>query len=217
MRMHGTKGTIDLSTLPNGTYKIYHEVTVNGYKQREELKFYNDLASRIVKVKQYSFSKYNGSSLMMTKEDSLTREYIGRLDSMTWNNGKLKVSGYGELAGLSMSSASDVKHELIIENWSSSWKQYSYTLTPKYSSWLANDPHNLGGNYTYGSYEGTIDLSNLPWGTYRVYHQMTVNGYTQREELKFYDNIPTKTVNGYSYEFLKYNSNSVKLSKQIEK
>ena len=211
------EGTIDLSTLPNGTYKIYHEVTVNGYKQREELKFYNDLASRIVKVKQYSFSKYNGSSLMMTKEDSLTREYIGRLDSMTWNNGKLKVSGYGELAGLSMSSASDVKHELIIENWSSSWKQYSYTLTPKYSSWLANDPHNLGGNYTYGWYEGTIDLSNLPWGTYRVYHQMTVNGYTQREELKFYDNIPTKTVNGYSYEFLKYNSNSVKLSKQIEK
>ena len=210
------EGTIDLSSLPNGTYKIYHQMTVNGYTQREELKFYNDLASKIVNLKEYSFSKYNGSSLMLTKQASTTREYVGRLDSATWNGEKLKITGYGELGGLSMTSASSVKHELVIENWSSPWKQYVYTLTPIYNSWLAKDPHNLGGNYAYGWYEGTIDLSNLPWGTYRIYHQMTVNGYTQREELKFYDNIPTKTVGGYSYEFLKYNSNSVKLSKQVK-
>ena len=210
------EGSVDLSKLPNGSYKVYHEVTVNGYTQREELKFYNDLSKKLVNATQYSFTKYNGSSVMMTKEDSSTREYIGRLNSLSWSNGKLKVSGYGELAGLSMTSANQVKHEIIIENWSSSWKQYKYTLTPKYNSWLANDPHNLGGNYAYGWYEGTIDLSSLPWGTYRIYHQITVNGYTQREELKCYDNIPTKTVGGYSYQFLKYNSNSVKLSKQVK-
>ena len=210
------EGSVDLSKLPNGSYKVYHEVTVNGYTQREELKFYNDLSKKIVNTTQYSFTKYNGSSLMIKKEKSSTREYIGRLNSISWSNGKLKVSGYGELAGLSMTSANQVKHEIIIENWSSSWKQYKYTLTPKYNSWLANDPHNLGGNYAYGWYEGTIDLSSLPWGTYRIYHQITVNGYTQREELKCYDNIPTKTVGGYSYQFLKYNSNSVKLSKQVK-
>ena len=210
------EGSVDLSKLPNGSYKVYHEVTVNGYTQREELKFYNDLSKKIVNTTQYSFTKYNGSSLMIKKEKSSTREYIGRLNSISWINGKLKVSGYGELAGLSMTSANQVKHEIIIENWSSSWKQYKYTLTPKYNSWLANDPHNLGGNYAYGWYEGTIDLSSLPWGTYRIYHQITVNGYTQREELKCYENIPTKTVGGYSYQFLKYNSNSVKLSKQVK-
>ena len=143
------EGSVDLSKLPNGSYKVYHEVTVNGYTQREELKFYNDLSKKIVNTTQYSFTKYNGSSLMIKKEKSSTREYIGRLNSISWN-------------------------------------------------------------------EGTIDLSSLPWGTYRISHQITVNGYTQREELKCYDNIPTKTVGGYSYQFLKYNSNSVKLSKQVK-
>ena len=74
---------------------------------------------------------------MIKKEKSSTREYIGRLNSISWSNGKLKVSGYGELAGLSMTSANQDKHEIIIENWSSSWKQYKYTLTPKYNSWVS--------------------------------------------------------------------------------
>ena len=171
---------------------MYHEVTVNGHTQREELKFYDELTSKIVNLKEYSFTKYNGSSLMITKEDVTSLEYIGRLNSVSWNREKLTVSGYGELAGLSMSNASQVKHQLIFINSNDSSKKYTYTMTPTYSSWLANDPHNLGGNYAYAWYEGSVDLSKLPNGSYKVYHEVTVNGYTQREELKFYNDLSKK-------------------------
>ena len=207
-------GTLDLNSVPNGSYKMYHEVTVNGHTQREELKFYDELTSKIVNLKEYSFTKYNGSSLMITKEDVTSLEYIGRLNSVSWNREKLTVSGYGELAGLSMSNASQVKHQLIFINSNDSSKKYTYTMTPTYSSWLANDPHNLGGNYAYAWYEGSVDLSKLPNGSYKVYHEVTVNGYTQREELKFYNDLSKKLVNATQYSFTKYNGSSVMMTKE---
>ena len=208
------EGSVDLSKLPNGSYKVYHEVTVNGYTQREELKFYNDLSKKLVNATQYSFTKYNGSSVMMTKEDSSTREYIGRLNSLSWNREKLTISGYGGLAGLSMSNANQIKHQIIFINSNDSSEKYTYTMTPTYSSWLANDPHNLGGNYAYAWYEGSFDLSKLPNGSYKVYHEVTVNGYTQREELKFYNDLSKKIVNTTQYSFTKYNGSSLMIKKE---
>ena len=55
---------------------------------------------KLVNATQYSFTKYNGSSVMMTKVDSSTREYIGRLNSLSWNREKLTISGYGETSWL---------------------------------------------------------------------------------------------------------------------
>ena len=113
-----------------------------------------------------------------------------------------------------MSNASQVKHQLIFINSNDSSKKYTYTMTPTYSSWLANDPHNLGGNYAYAWYEGSVDLSKLPNGSYKVYHEVTVNGYTQREELKFYNDLSKKLVNATQYSFTKYNGSSVMMTKE---
>ena len=145
--------------------------------------------------------------------DHSNTEYIGRLDNVQWNGSTLKVEGYGELAGYPTPTAASVKHSIVLVN-SNTNKEYNFALTSTYNSWLSKDPHKLGGNYAYSWYAGTLDLNSVPNGSYKMYHEVTVNGHTQREELKFYDELTSKIVNLKEYSFTKYNGSSLMITKE---
>lgn len=200
-------GTIDISKLPNDTYTMYHEMTVSGYTQREILQHYSGLTiGRTVGTSTVSFNRLNTENLQLVKKSAVS--YLGRTDKVQWNGNKLSIEGYGELKSYPMTSSNSVKHQILFIDMSDASKTYSYSMTPQYSSWLANDPHQFGGNYGYGWYSGTIDVSKLPKGTYAIYHQMTVSGYTQRELIQHYSSIPSGRSN---LSFSRYNSENLQM------
>ena len=200
-------GTIDISKLPNDTYTMYHEMTVSGYTQREILQHYSGLTiGRTVGTSTVLFNRLNTENLQLVKKSAVS--YLGRTDKVQWNGNKLSIEGYGELKSYPMTSSNSVKHQILFIDMSDASKTYSYSMTPQYSSWLANDPHQFGGNYGYGWYSGTIDVSKLPKGTYAIYHQMTVSGYTQRELIQHYSTIPSGRSN---LSFSRYNSENLQM------
>ena len=186
---------------------MYHEMTVSGYTQREILQHYSGLTiGRTVGTSTVSFNRLNTENLQLVKKSAVS--YLGRTDKVQWNGNKLSIEGYGELKSYPMTSSNSVKHQILFIDMSDASKTYSYNMTPQYSSWLANDPHQFGGNYGYGWYSGTIDVSKLPKGTYAIYHQMTVSGYTQRELIQHYSSIPSGKSN---LSFSRYNSENLQM------
>ena len=206
-------GNLNLNALPIGRYDVYHETTVGHYTHREKL--YNNAqlslpATKTMYGNSYILSQYsdgNNNPIIIEKIDAESGvEYIGRAMDIYWSNDRLVIQGYGELAGYPVPWWSSVTHQIVLVN-QDTQQEYSYTMNPEKSTWLAGDPHGLGGDYSYAQYSGNLNLNSLPVGKYDIYHETTVSGYTQRQRLYNNANISLPTVKNIgrnSYKFNQY-------------
>lgn len=181
-------GNIDFSSITDGNYDMYHQVTVSG-KQSRELLFNNAKVTLpstkligSIQLKVEDYNKNNEYPMTITKTSGNAIKYVGRASNIQWSNNQLNIEGYGEVAGLIAPNSDSLKHEIVLVNQATK-EEYKYTVSSQYSSWLASDPHGLGGSYAYAQYSGTIDISNIKDGNYDVYHQVTSLGQTHRSLL----------------------------------
>ena len=126
--------------------------------------------------------------------------YVGQLRHMLLHGTLLTVRGFGQVQGWEMPTESSVLHELVMVN-TETKEEIAHDLRALYGDWLSRDPFNMGGNYAYGEYEEAIDLSDIPFGTYELYHQVTVNNQVRREMLNNVEQVslPKDVKNGSSY------------------
>ena len=135
--------------------------------------------------------------------NSLYNQYT-QYRTFSIENNELHIKGTAYSIGMDLSSSQKVNRQIIFEN-QENYKTYSYDLGS-----ITNGLYEVGSTLndnldkTRAWFDKTIDISNIPVGTYTIYiaTQSNVNDYSEFTELlsRNLDDVVLKT-NGKTYSF----------------
>lgn len=96
-------------------------------------------------------------------DPQLSHDPITIVDDLKLNDGVLSINGIGIISKVNMTDNSAVVHKVEIYNLADGNKVTEFACSNYDTSWYSiND----GYKYTYGGFNGSYDLKNLPEGTY---------------------------------------------------
>ena len=174
------KGSVDVSKLPAGDYDVYMR-SENGKYYSEEI--LNNIMNRpfshrgIIdnrsftfrvnqKIKSKAVQLYVRDNVITSSESPTFRNMINDYESISFNNGKLNVSGISYNYGGNYSDPSKISRQIIFENLNN-YKQYYFDLgSTNEGSYRVTSLDGLSKDYAWFNKE--IDVSNLPSGTYSL-------------------------------------------------
>lgn len=207
-------GTIDLTELKDGDYALKIRVTNNGYRDERYI-----ISNRIAALdpvenqdgtvtKVYPNSIYSNRFEISIDYDSIdystivkpTSRYSARsVRNAVIENGKLVLDGYAYIYQASMREADHPEYQILLQN--ASGVIYSYDAQNQASKTDYAKIFNYDQPLDYADYTASIDLSDLPVGTYRMYIVIANDSYRDIEELysyRFAEKL-TGSLNGKNY------------------
>ena len=191
------KGNIDITNLPEGDYTIMVKVVTDNNTSTvvSSNSVYGDMPTKVTyNGRGYSFSNnfYNryyptnlsvrNNGLITSNPVSLTNQMYNYFETLTLDGTKLNILGLSYNYGIAFDSST--VRSMILEN-TSTFERFEYNLVTTnkglYQVELRRSD-NLSKEYAW--YNGSIELGNLPKGTYAVYIKTTVGSYTNYGELQ---------------------------------
>lgn len=210
----GYKADINMSEFADGNYALKIQVTNHGYTQSRYI-----ISNRISELQQvtnddgtltrvYPSSMYSNRFEVSRSKDTLdyssinkpTQRFSARsIKNVAINNGTLTFNGYAFIYKASMTEGDHPDYTVILQN--ENGEKYSFdvnnTASPSdYATLLGYDT-----SLNYADYSASIDLSQLPVGTYRMYIEIKNDSYNDIEELYSYrpSAVDDYSFNGHTY------------------
>ena len=138
--------------------------------------------------------------LITTNTSNTFRNMINNYDDMNFNQNKLNVIGTSYNYGGTYSKESEIIRTLILED-TTTYKQYTYNIgSTKNGSYQVTSSDNLNKDYAW--YNASIDIADLPKGTYSmIVHTKTKDSedYGEINDIFGMINKATTTINGKKY------------------
>jgi beta-N-acetylglucosaminidase len=211
------KGTLDLSSIPNGDYDLYMLTTMNEYSTIEVLNNYanKDISRRgqdtthgyNFKVQQKSKTKEMilevRDKLYTTTEAPTSRNMVNGYEEISFKNNKLYLYGYSYDINGVYDNQLTISRKLVLEN-NNTYKQTELDLGSTKGPFTIETLDKK--DKTYAWFEKELDVSNLTKGTY------TLLIYTKTSNAENFDELQdrfrlvnsTVTINNKKYT-IKYN------------
>ena len=175
------KDEIDLSKIPAGDYDLYMETIKNDYytkqlvtnlfnksidrRAEDSENGYNFKVQLSLKSKKIELN-VRKDKLITTKTSNTFRNMINNYDDIKFVDGKLNLIGTSYNYDGTYNKSLSITRKLILED-VTTYKQYTYSLgSTKDGSYTVTSSDNKSKLYAW--YNKTIDISNLPKGTYAM-------------------------------------------------
>ncbi len=226
------KGNVDLSTLDDGSYKVYivaYNLKTGNYTKTYFTNIaYQAMPRRVKGTKGYSFDidySYSGSPMIVSvrKQGLLSYDTPSTLDPMynffnelKITNDTLSITGTSHNVGVSYSKKDKVEREIIFEN-ISTYQRYIYNL-----SYIDNGPYQVklavsdNKDKTRAWFKKTINISNLPKGTYAIYLKTTSNSKSYYGELVDVAYTDFSKINTNKYELKRVDSKRLRVELTVK-
>lgn len=209
------KGKIDLSNIPIGDYDLYMEaIKNNNYTKQMVNNLFNKKIDKRAESKEqgYNFKvllslkskkielNIRQGGLITTATANTFRNMVNDYDNMKFVNNKLQLIGTSYNYDGTYSSPIQIKRKLILEN-TKTYKQYSYDIgSTNKGSYQVTSTDNKDKSYAW--YNTTIDISDLPKGTYSmIIHTKTIDSedYGEITDIFAAINKAEATINNKNY------------------
>ena len=192
-KLQVTKNTVN--TKVAGTYEVTYSVTDS----------YNQTVTKTIKVTVTTASKIKKS---------------GRFDLSYFKivNGKIAIKGFSTIDGIDNNLKTTITYKLIVQSINDSSKKYEQTLTriTNTTSIPYKTPSSDGKDYQYSWFEGTLDITSIAQGDYRMYIEASSQQYysiTSVNNQLFNEQLTSTTQNG---KYLMTRNNYFEKDKPIE-
>ena len=192
-KLQVTKNTVN--TKVAGTYEVTYSVTDS----------FNQTVTKTIKVTVTTATKIKKS---------------GRFDLSYFKlvNGKITIKGFSTIDGIDNNLKTTITYKLIIQNINDSSKKYEQALTriTNTASIPYKTPSSDGKDYQYSWFEGTLDISSIVQGDYRMYIEASSPQYystTSVNNQLFNEQLTSTTQNG---KYLMTRNNYFEKDKPIE-
>ncbi len=227
------KGNLDIDSLPDGDYNLYIVTESKDYYAKSKV---NN------KVLKEQVAEYTSEKTVTTRNDyrdvemplqfvirtekiaekttdSLYNQYT-QYRTFAIENNKLHIKGTAYSMGMNLSTSQKVTREIIFEN-QDNYKTYSYDLGSITNGlYEVGSALNDGLDKTRAWFDKTIDISNIPTGTYTIYiaTQSNVNDYSELTELlsRNLDDVILE-INGKTYSFTIDTNERYRIEMNVEK
>lgn len=209
------KDEIDLSNIPAGDYDLYMETIKNDYyteqlvtnlfnksidrRAEDQENGYNFKVQLSLKSKKIELNIRKGK-LITTSTSNTFRNMINNYDDIKFVDNKLKLIGTSYNYGGTYDKLSTITRQLILED-TTTYKRYTYNLgstkNGTYTVTSSDDKSKL-----YAWYNKTIDVSELPKGTYAmIVYTKTSDSEDYGEIVDLFSNInkAEATINNKNY------------------
>ena len=195
------QGTIDLSSLPEGDYTVYAEVTTNDYKARSVFNnlTYQEQPTRVEvsSGRGYEFKMdYMLASMplnMIVRDEGLISSNADIEPDNSFNfysnlklgeDGTMNITGYSYSIGHDYSADTNVSRQIVFEN-TETFKRYTFDV----SSIVGEEimlavPDGFSKKRAW--YEASFNIADFEKGTYAIYVRTDVDGFSDYGELKDY-------------------------------
>lgn len=210
------KGEIDLSKIPAGDYNLYMKTVKNdNYAETQVTNIFNRTIDRRAEdsVNGYNFKvqlslknkkielNIREGNLITTATANTFRNMVNNYDNIEFVDGKLKVVGTSYNYDGTYNDPSKITRKLVLED-IKTYKRYVYDIgSTKDGSYAVKSTDNKSKDYAW--YNNTIDIKDLPKGTYAmIVYTKTVDSEDYGEISDIFKNInkAETTINGKKYK-----------------
>lgn len=191
------KGTVDISSLPVGDYKIKIYTNAKGQAYDELINFHSSIGNFKFssKGKVFSFVRENSTLNLSVTEDPTYNpadQHVKRVSYFYEQEGHIYMNGYSYVKGIDIPKKSDIIQKLKFVNTTTGKQVKTYSLSNYYSNALSKDSNHGADkvNYDYGKFESYIDIGDLPTGEYHIKIYTSAKGEAYDEIINFHSTIP---------------------------
>lgn len=211
------KGNIDIDELPDGDYELYIVTESHDYYARTRInnKVLKDQVAEFTSEKTVTTrNDYRNPEMPLQfvirrkkiadkTADSVYNQYT-QYRTFTVEDNKLHIKGTAYSIGMNLAESEKVNRQIIFEN-QENYKTYSYDLgSITDGMYKVGATLNDGLDKTRAWFDSTIDISNIPKGTYTIYiaTESNVSDYSELTELlsRNLDDVVLNT-DGKTYSF----------------
>ena len=211
------KGNIDIDELPDGDYELYIVTESRDYYARTRInnKVLKDQVAEFTSEKTLTTrNDYRNPEMPLQfvirrkkiadkTADSVYNQYT-QYRTFTVEDNKLHIKGTAYSIGMNLAESEKVNRQIIFEN-QENYKTYSYDLgSITDGMYKVGATLNDGLDKTRAWFDSTIDISNIPKGTYTIYiaTKSNVSDYSELTELlsRNLDDV-VLNIDGKTYSF----------------
>lgn len=211
------KGNVDIDELPDGDYELYIVTESHDYYARTRInnKVLKDQVAEFTSEKTLTTrNDYRNPEMPLQfvirrkkiadkTADSVYNQYT-QYRTFTVEDNKLHIKGTAYSIGMNLAESEKVNRQIIFEN-QENYKTYSYDLgSITDGMYKVGATLNDGLDKTRAWFDSTIDISNIPKGTYTIYiaTESNVSDYSELTELlsRNLDDVVLNT-DGKTYSF----------------
>ena len=211
------KGNVDIDELPDGDYELYIVTESHDYYARTRInnKVLKDQVAEFTSEKtlttrnDYRNPEMPLQFVIRSKKiadktaDSVYNQYT-QYRTFTVEDNKLHIKGTAYSIGMNLAESEKVNRQIIFEN-QENYKTYSYDLgSITDGMYKVGATLNDGLDKTRAWFDSTIEISNIPKGTYTIYiaTESNVSDYSELTELlsRNLDDVVLNT-DGKTYSF----------------
>ena len=211
------KGNVDIDELPDGDYELYIVTESHDYYARTRInnKVLKDQVAEFTSEKTLTTrNDYRNPEMPLQfvirrkkiadkTADSVYNQYT-QYRTFTVEDNKLHIKGTAYSIGMNLAESEKVNRQIIFEN-QENYKTYSYDLgSITDGMYKVGATLNDGLDKTRAWFDSTIDISNIPKGTYTIYiaTKSNVSDYSELTELlsRNLDDV-VLNIDGKTYSF----------------
>lgn len=219
------KGNINLSSVPQGDYIAYVEVTNGLYKSKVLYQnlVYGEMVRKAVgnnnrgylfQMNYYTKSRpldisIRDKGLLASSIPPTTDKMFNLFETISFQDNQLKIRGTSHNVGINYSANQTVTRKIVLENISTFERFESEVGSITNGDYVVDLKVSDGKDKTRAWFDGGIDISNLPKGTYAIYLVTSVDGFSDFGELKdlsYRDFNQTTSINGKTYSLKRVDS-----------
>ena len=211
------KGNVDIDELPDGDYELYIVTESHDYYARTRInnKVLKDQVAEFTSEKTLTTrNDYRNPEMPLQfvirrkkiadkTADSVYNQYT-QYRTFTVEDNKLHIKGTAYSIGMNLAESEKVNRQIIFEN-QENYKTYSYDLgSITDGMYKVGATLNDGLDKTRAWFDSTIEISNIPKGTYTIYiaTESNVSDYSELTELlsRNLDDV-VLNIDGKTYSF----------------
>ena len=184
--------TVDIYSLPVGTYTFDIEVNVSGISKTSTVTSNYALSSQTYQAGNRIYKVSNsgkGTALKLEVSNVKAGKHENHVDRAEFNQNGLYLYGWSFIENLNMNNDSDVKKTLIVKN-ASHQEVKRQVLSNYYHPWFSKE---YNKPYDYARYEQTVDIYSLPTGTYTFDIEVNVSGISKTSQVTSNFDLGSKT------------------------
>lgn len=211
------KGNIDIDELPDGDYELYIVTESNNYYARTRInnKVLKDQVAEFTSEKTLTTRNDYRNPEMPLQFVIRSKKIADKTANSVYNqytqyrtfaieDNKLHMKGTAYSIGMNLAESEKVNRQIIFEN-QENYKTYSYDLgSITDGMYKVGATLNDGLDKTRAWFDSTVDISNIPKGTYTIYiaTESNVSDYSELTELlsRNLDDVVLNT-DGKTYSF----------------
>lgn len=229
------KGNVDFSTVPEGDYIAYVEVTNGMYQARMLYQnlVYKEMPKKVVtssnrgyvfqmnyyiKTRPLNITIRNNGLLASSIPPTTDRMY-NSFESINLSNNQLHIRGTSHNVGIGYGKEKQVTRKIVLENVTTFERKEQEVGSITNGDYIVDLKVSDGLDKTRAWYDGSIDIANLEKGVYAIYIVTSVDGFSDFGELKdlsyrtFTDKV---TINGKNYSLRRVDGKRFRMELVVE-